>query len=92
MGWRDPRRAHMCAGQEAACNLPAAAPTANVVVAEPGCAGCQALSLRVAGGCMFVRKAPMPTAGTLLAVRCLFTPLSNTDASSQARQDALSSS
>lgn len=49
MGWHEPHGAHVCAGQETACNLPAAASAASVVVAEPGCAGCQALSLRGAG-------------------------------------------
>lgn len=62
---------------------PSAAPAANVVIAEgtphlvaaePGCAGCQALSLHGTGGAS-VCKVPMPRAGALLAAGCLFCPL-----------------
>lgn len=69
-GRNGPHAACLCAGQEAACvPHPPTDPAANVVVAErtprlvgdePGCAGCQALSLRGAGGVQMCARSLCP--------------------------------
>lgn len=85
--------ARVCAAQEAACNPPpAAAPAAEVVVAErsprlvraePGCAACQDLSLHRAGGYKCVQGPHGQGWGSAGSRVPLCSPHSSTDDSSK---------